>query len=186
MNPRDEPFAYRCGRCARCCHYRVRVNPYEIARLARCLGMTTGTFRERYTAGDEGMALRQRDNDACVFLGPEGCRVHSDRPLACRLYPLGRTIDAEGGETFEQLERHPDSKGVVTRDGTVGRFLEEQGAEPFIHAADEYFSWLRRAMTRLAAAGGELVRVADSSTDALVDLLDMDAVIAEYCAATGA
>lgn len=42
---RDSAFSYRCARCSRCCpRYHIQVNPYEILRLARLLGVSTTGF----------------------------------------------------------------------------------------------------------------------------------------------
>ena len=46
-----------------------------------------------------------------LFLGERGCTVHADRPLVCRLYPLGRHIDEHGAESFYHLEPHPQTEG---------------------------------------------------------------------------
>src|SRR5215203_1022133 len=119
-DPQLEAFGYECRRCLRCCHdKRIQVNPYEIARLARRLGTTTTTFSAAFTQQGAGTALDQTEGGACVFLGPEGCTVHPDRPLVCRLYPLGRHRLADGTESFSHLEPHPQTEGRYSRDGTI-------------------------------------------------------------------
>jgi Fe-S-cluster containining protein len=182
-DPRREPFGYLCRRCLNCCHAKhIQLNPYEVARLARNRGVSTTEFRQRYTFEGAGVALSQTGDDAaCVFLGPEGCEVHPDRPLVCRLYPLGRHVDAEGAERFSHVAPHPLSQGELTRDGTIADYLEAQGAGPFIHAADAYLAWLVRA---LAATPGA-AEVIGSSQDGADDLLDMDVAIARRCETTG-
>ena len=35
--------------------------------------------------GNDHTVLKQTESGACVFLGAEGCMVHPDRPLVCRL-----------------------------------------------------------------------------------------------------
>ena len=62
----------------------------------RRLGLDTTQFLARYTEAG-GTVLRTREEDrGCVFLGPRGCTVHPDRPLACRLYPLARWVAPDG------------------------------------------------------------------------------------------
>src|SRR5215470_9862277 len=103
-SPRSEAFDYVCRRCLKCCHHqRIQLNPYELARLARNLGLTTTEFRAAWTEHGDGLALRQTETGACVFLGSEGCTVHPDRPLVCRLYPLGRHVSADGSEAFSRI-----------------------------------------------------------------------------------
>ena len=99
---RQSPFGFTCHRCLACCRFKkIQLNPYETARMASRLGISTTDFITRYTIG--GTVLRFTEEDACVFLQADGCAVHADRPLVCRLYPLGRYIDFIGVETFGQL-----------------------------------------------------------------------------------
>lgn len=187
-NGRGEPFGYICNRCSRCCHQKViHVNPYEVARLARALGQTTGAFRAAWTRDGAGTILRQTDAGACVFLGAEGCTVHSDRPLVCRLYPLGRHVRDDGTEWFSRLEGHPQSAGEVTNRGMIAEFLSMQGAAPFMAAADDYFRWYCAARNRIGGSIS-LTPPETPAEDARVatDLIDMDAAIARHCRATGA
>jgi hypothetical protein len=184
--PRGEAFGYVCRRCSRCCRDKdIHVNPYEVARLARRLGQTTGEFRIAWTRDGAGTSLRQTESGACALLGPAGCTVHSDRPLVCRLYPLGRHVLADGTEWFSRLEGHPQSAGEITDRGTISEFLEAQEAQDFMTAADDYFGWFCAARERL----GEDVPADESDEPAQVaalaaDLIDMDAAIARHCAAT--
>jgi hypothetical protein len=145
---RDSAFSYRCGACSRCCYgRRIQVNPYELARLARALGITTTEVIARFTV-DGGTALARRADTACAFLGPTGCTVHADRPLVCRLYPLGRIVQADGSETFVENEPHPETEGIYGDDGTVGSYLKSQSVEPYIAAADRYYAVFTRLMRR--------------------------------------
>ena len=75
---RDSAFSYTCHACNRCCHNKaIRVNPYEILRLARYLGLSTTHFIERHTEAG-GTVLRPNENGDCDFLGERGCSVHPD------------------------------------------------------------------------------------------------------------
>jgi Fe-S-cluster containining protein len=185
--PRGEAFGYICRRCSRCCHDKeIQVNPYEVARLARRRGETTSDFRTAWTRDGGGTTLRQTETGACVFLGPEGCTVHSDRPLVCRLYPLGRHALADGTEWFSRLEGHPQSAGEITDRGTIGEFLEAQKAQAFMTAADDYFRWLCAAQVRLGQDVPSKPSDQPAQDAALAaDLIDLDTAIARHCAATG-
>jgi Fe-S-cluster containining protein len=175
-----EAFSYACRRCRRCCsHKRIQINPYEAARLARALGETTGAFRSRWTADGEGVVLRQTPEGACVFLGPEGCMVHPDRPLVCRLYPLGRHVSPEGRVWFTDVDLEPPPGGEFGEARTIAAYLDSQGAGPFIAAADAYFFWFDAAMERLEAAATR--SAGDGETGPIEDLLDLDAVVAQHC-----
>jgi uncharacterized protein len=186
-NARTERFSFDCKRCSRCCYHKgIRVNPYEVARLARKCGQTTTDFRKAWTRDGGGTMLAQRENGACVFLGPEGCTVHADRPEVCRLYPLGRFREADDTEGFIRLERHPESAGEIGDSGTIADYLEAQGAGSFIKAADQYFSWLCEAARALGGAPDlNLSTVAGGETVLTAELLDMDAAIGHHCAIKG-
>jgi len=119
-----------------------------------------------------------------VFLGDEGCTVHSDRPLVCRLYPLGRSFTADGTETFSRAKTHPQSRGEFTRTGTIADFLLAQGAHAFMRAADDYYYWLSAAHKTLdGVSEGKGTNISTDDEDLARDLLDMDAAIARHCVA---
>lgn len=182
---RSTGFGYVCRRCSRCCqHKRIQLNPYEVARLARARNQSTTEFRRASTVDGQGTALAQKDDGTCVFLGPQGCEVHADRPLVCRLYPLGRHVRADGFEYFTRHEGHPLSEGEFTDRGTIDGFLEAQGAKLFMAAQDRYFQFLCWAHEQIAAA--QETTDTNPVDDAVgVDLLDIDLMIAEHCADTG-
>jgi len=182
---RAEAFGYACQRCLRCCHGKhIQLNPYEVARLARNRGVSAADFRQRWTADAQGVALAQTDSGACVFLGAEGCAVHADRPLVCRLYPLGRHVSPDGSEHFSHMEPHTQSEGIYNRSGTIGGYLEQQGARPFMRAADDYFFWLCRAREYIAHSGSILAASAEHpGLSAAIEYLDLDSAVTDYCAA---
>ena len=146
---RESRFSYDCHACNRCCHDKIiKVNPYEVARLADNLGLSTTEFLSRYTSAN-GTTLKQTDLGACVFLTAQGCGVHRDRPLVCRLYPLGRRVSADGVETFREVTPHPETEGIYGTQATVQDFLAKQGAQPFIEAVDRYVAVVGRMANKL-------------------------------------
>lgn len=193
---RSSAFSYRCRLCGRCCYgKRIQTNPYEILRLSRNCGISTGEFARRYLEM-EGPYLRVTDAGACVFLNDKGCSVHADRPLACRTYPLGRWVSGEGVETFRLLKPHPQTEGEYGLEGTVDRFLAGQGLFPYLDAADRYqalfyrlFDELQQALAVDAGLAGE-ARAAMYANDAgdipaFVEWLDVDRTVERYCAEHG-
>jgi len=138
-----------CSRSGTCCHGKtVRLNPWELACLAEAKGLTPRAFRDQY-CDFGGIHLRfdgapgWRQQPACNQYVPDlGCSVYSGRPLACRLYPLGR--QRQGAEL------HYMHQGSVfpCRDGcpevldlpqlSVAAYIEGQEAKRFELAQDEY------------------------------------------------
>jgi Fe-S-cluster containining protein len=192
---RATPFSYACGRCGHCCHEKgISLNPYEVLRLARNRGVTTTEFIARYT-DTGGTRLAQRDDGACVFLTKEGCGVHPDRPLVCRIYPLARHVSPEREETFSELEPHPQTAGRYGTSGTVGDFLESHGAETFIRAVDRYLDLygamadsLAARIERLSGAAREAVGrecARPRHDSASPSVFDVDRTVDEYCSERG-
>lgn len=181
----DALFSYTCHRCLRCCHDKlIQVNPYEAARLARCIGVSTTEFAARYL--EDGVFLRRVERGACVFLGPQGCTVHTDRPLVCRLYPLGRHVAPSGEVTYSHHEPHPETEGVYGQEGTIAEFLAQQGVAPFAAAADRYLAILQRLVDAWRAAPAlEEAESPDAGEQATTLLLDLDRTVTAYCAARG-
>ena len=193
---RDSAFSYQCNACSRCCHNKaIRVGPYEILRLARRLGMTTTEFIALHTeAGGTVLRTRGEDDRACIFLGDQGCSVHPDRPIACRLYPLGRWSDPEGQERFGHTAPHPETEGVYGAAGTVGEFLANQGVAPYLEMVDRYGEVYDRMVDRLKSLDEEVLdRRSDRQNDvveteaglAASPWIDIDQTIAEFCQAQG-
>lgn len=167
---RESAFAYACRGCGRCCHHkRIRVDTYAVARLAEALNVSTGEVLDRYIDADTS-TLKQTDEGACTFLDDSGCAVHSGRPLACRLYPLGWFSDRVAMESFGELSPHPETDGIYSTDGTVADYLEAQGTAPYERAAQRYAEVLWRLNAALEMDGpdpGEPPPIAD--VDAAVD-----------------
>ncbi len=189
---RASPFGFSCNRCIGCCRYKkIQLNPYEIARMAHNLGISTTGFIATYTAHG-GTVLQTREDGTCIFLDAEGCGIHPDRPLVCRLYPLGRYVDYLGVETFSQAVLEEGCRGELNESGTIEKYLEEQGALPFMHAADLYLNLLWDLLDilndqELEASESETVlekvRVVtnDGCDGNELFRTDMDLVLEEYC-----
>ena len=193
---RETLFSYACGRCSRCCYHKgISLNPYEVLRLARHQGLTTTAFVDRFT-DTAGTQLRQRADGACVFLGEQGCSVHADRPLVCRIYPLGRHVGPEDEETFSELQPHPETEGRYGNEGTVGGYLQSQGAVPFLEAADHYLNLFREMADLLLervdelrpsereAVGQEFAPPKEGAAPSSA-WLDVDRAVDDYCRERG-
>lgn len=193
---RESRFAYHCRACCRCCHdRRIQLNPYEVARLAHAVGISCGQFIERHMEADVAH-LKFSPDGACEFLAREGCTVHADRPLVCRLYPLGRHLSGEGQEWFSITSPHPESQGELGTQGTVAGFIQQQGAGPYLEAADRYLALFYRLWALLLGRLQMSPEQAERTTLAerlawhepqrmLAHWLDMDRALANYCQSEG-
>lgn len=182
-------FGFSCGRCLRCCRDKlIQVNPYETARLASRLDISTTQFLERYTTGS-GAYLRMLHNGQCCFLGPDGCSVHADRPLVCRLYPLSRHVSRIGDGWFSELEPQQRCGGRYSRETRISDYLADQEALAYMNAADRYLDMLWEMLECAEASSGNRPASAPQHQNQLLsDLLpgtlnwmDMDQLVSRYC-----
>lgn len=181
----DSSFAYHCNACNKCCHGKgIQVNPYETMRLSNHLGVGTTEFRKHYL--NQQMLKHKPDSDACIFLGKNGCTVHKDRPLVCRLYPLGRLRLDDGREIFTELSPHPESKGEYGSTSTVDKYLQTQEVESYLQAEKLYREVIKQMANAAFSENSESAKnqhnrndkTKFSSTDWI---LDPDPLILHYC-----
>jgi Fe-S-cluster containining protein len=138
-----------CSRSGTCCFGKaVMLNPWELYRFSQEKKITPREFRDLYCEFG-GIRLRfdgkqdKKGQHACSqYLDNVGCSVHQGRPLACRLYPLGRQIQFDTahyiyeGDTFPCLT---DCVEVLELPKlSVGEYLKGQEADPFEKAQDAY------------------------------------------------
>jgi Fe-S-cluster containining protein len=138
-----------CSRSGTCCFGKaVMLNPWELLRFSREKKITPRAFRDLY-CDFGGIRLTfngkpdKKGQLACSqYIDHMGCSVHEGRPLACRLYPLGRQIQFNKAQYIYEGNQFPcltDCAEVLELPKlSVGDYLEGQGAEPFENAQDAY------------------------------------------------
>ena len=97
----DDKFKFSCHRglaCYNTCCRDINIflTPYDVLRMRRGTGLSSGEFLERYTIallGEDGLPLvvlrmREDENKTCPFVAPDGCSIYPDRPWSCRMYPV--------------------------------------------------------------------------------------------------
>lgn len=143
-----------CTRTGTCCHGKlVLLNPWELVCLAREKKITPREFRDLYTELG-GIRLRfngkagWKNQPACSqYIDNFGCSVHAGRPLACRLYPLGRQIQSEEVHYIFQGTEFPCLDGcsevINLPHLRVGEYLKGQVTDKFEKAQDEYLDLMQ-------------------------------------------
>ncbi len=138
-----------CNRKGTCCHgNQVMLNPWELHRLAFEKQMAARDFRDLYCDWS-GILLKfngekdERGKSSCSqYIENFGCSLHEGRPLACRLFPIGRQIQNETiqyifqGETFPCLNGCPEV--IELPQLSVEAYLKGQQTTLFEQAQDEY------------------------------------------------
>ena len=161
----DSPLQFECHpgvSCfTACCHnIKIILTPYDILVLRRRLDMPAHEFITLYT---EPTYLEKTDmpgvqikltgeNNGCPFVTPEGCTVYTDRPSACRYYPVGMADFHEGGtddaaeEKFFFLVKEPHCKGhEEPKRWSIRDWRADQGVDVRDEMNKE---WLRLIMRR--------------------------------------
>ncbi|HEB51585.1 MAG TPA: YkgJ family cysteine cluster protein [Desulfobulbus sp.] len=144
-----------------CCHnIKIILTPYDILILRKRLGIPAHEFITRYTQPTylektdmPGVQIKLTgDEKACPFVTPDGCTVYSDRPSACRYYPVGMADFHEGGsndaaeEKFFFIVKEPHCKGFEEpKVWTIGEWRADQGVDVRDEMNKE---WLRLVMRR--------------------------------------
>ena len=140
-----------CSRSGTCCFGKaVMLNPWELLSFSIEKKISARAFRDLYTDFG-GIRLTfngkqdKKGQKACSqYVDNMGCSVHLGRPLACRLYPLGRQIQFDKSHYIFEGNQFPcltDCAEVLELPKmSVGTYLKGQGADPFEKAQDAYLN----------------------------------------------
>ena len=140
---REIRFACRKGiACwnACCSNIDITLTPYDVLRLKNRLGLDSGAFLRAHTFpyevekdGLPGVKLKPaQGGSACAFMTAEGCSVYTDRPTACRYYPVALLAMRKQGESTDRdsyaLVKEPHCRGhEEPRAISVDAYRREQG-----------------------------------------------------------
>lgn len=149
---RNDKFNFACEKGApcftECCgDVNIFLTPYDIIRLKKRLGMTSGEFLKKHTIQPFTkktkipvvvLKMNEGEGRKCPFVTADGCTVYEDRPWPCRMYPLGMASPAEGNpeasEDFYFLLKEAHCKGFEygkDREWVVLKWLDDQGVSEF-------------------------------------------------------
>jgi|GEM_PF-3363325 len=151
IGPEDR-FNFTCKRTDVCCKNfsskdRILIEPYDVLRLSRRLRISTRKFMREYAdltldhhthfpvalLKYKGGSTRNK----CHFLRSYGCSVYEDRPLRCRLYPLGR-ISNNGRSYFIHINNCPCGNSYDDKPWSAREWIYESRAEDYL----EYQSYI--------------------------------------------
>ncbi len=168
----DSPLKFRCHpgvKCftACCGGIKIILTPYDILQLTKRLGIAAHEFLNKYSVPTylektdmPGVMIKLREEDnKCPFVTPDGCTVYTDRPTACRYYPVGMADFHEGGsrdvdgkeiesvkEKFFFTVREDHCKGFEEdKEWTIREWRADQGVDVRDEMNKE---WLRLVMRR--------------------------------------
>lgn len=151
----EDKLPLTCSRTGTCCHGKtVWLNPWELALIAREKKISREEFIDLYCdyggiklkfEGEKGW----KGMKSCSQYVPNfGCSVHEGRPLACRLYPLGRQLQngkvkyIHEGKEFPCLEGCPEVVNLPFM--TVGEYIQDQSAGEFETSQDVHLEMMQQ------------------------------------------
>ncbi|MDA8254652.1 MAG: YkgJ family cysteine cluster protein [Betaproteobacteria bacterium] len=127
-----------------CSNIDISLTPYDVLRMKTRLGISSTEFLKDYTVpyemekdGIAGIKFRPIEGgSACRFMKPEGCDIYTDRPTACRYYPVALLSMRKQDEYVDR-----DSYAIVKEDHckghyekrpiTIADYRKEQGLEEY-------------------------------------------------------
>ncbi len=188
-----------CSREGTCCHGKtVHINPWELSNIAQAKELSTQEFVQDFCDWG-GIKLKfegeigYKNQKACSqYIEGFGCSVHEGRPLACRLYPLGRQIQNEQVAYIHEGKEFPCLEGcpVVSElpKFTVAEYLKDQSTKTYEKGQDSYLEVMQQLAdvsfelfldSGLAASGNtetlnQWLILGNSSPDELFDFIPTD------------
>jgi Fe-S-cluster containining protein len=146
-----------------CCrNIDITLTPYDILRLKKRLGLSSSEFLKQYTYPFEfnknsiaGVKMEPvADGTECQFMTEEGCSVYTDRPTACRYYPVGLLSTRRADENFDRMSyalvKEDHCKGhFEEREITIKDYRKEQGLEAY----DDHGRGWRQLILKMKSAG---------------------------------
>jgi len=150
----DDVLPLTCSRTGSCCFgNQVLLNPWELTLIANAKKIAVREFSKLY-CDFGGIRLRfdgeiiSNKKRACrQYIENFGCSVYQGRPLACRLFPLGRYIQNNEahymfeGTKFPCLFECPEVINLQSM--TVANYLAGQETELFEKAVDVYLDMVQ-------------------------------------------
>ena len=133
------------GCLSNCCTKSAPVvlNPFEIAAICRKSGLSYEDLLDVVeTDRADGFPLVMLPRDpACHFFTSRGCSIYDARPLACRLFPLGRVFHE--GRSHIVLPAQNVCAGLSPASGcTVADYLAQQDTATQIEMADQWIDFV--------------------------------------------
>ncbi|MDH4162105.1 MAG: YkgJ family cysteine cluster protein [Nitrospirota bacterium] len=144
----NDPVGLTCGVAgcdANCCKNgpHIILNPYEIALICSASGLSYEDLLDVVeTDRVNGFPLVMLPRDpACHFWTEQGCSIYAARPLACRLFPLGRVFD-HGRSFFVTPDRNLCKGLAQAPSRTLAQYLDEQDTKTQITMADRWIEFV--------------------------------------------
>lgn len=126
-----------------CANSNIFLTPYDVLRMKNALGISSEEFLEKYAISSvlqdcalPVVAIKMRDDGqrSCPFVTSKGCMIYEDRPMSCRMYPLGIDSETRGanGEESYFIYDNPSCLGFTEdKEWTVEEWWRGQGIDVY-------------------------------------------------------
>lgn len=121
----------------------IVLNPYEISQICAAADLS---YEDLLDIVESGRAngfpiIMLPRNPVCCFRTENGCRIYQARPLACRLFPLGRIFHNDCSHIV--LPGRNRCAGLVSAPArTVDDYLKDQKTHVCIEMADKWIEFV--------------------------------------------
>lgn len=182
----DEPFKFHCTQCGKCCINRedILLNPFDLYRAAKELGMSTQDFVNQYCEtylGDTSKMpivrlLPRGSIKRCPLLKDRKCSIHSAKPTVCAMFPIGRVVQIDANRRDNKPVTADQIQFIFTNPGcgddaethTVREWLGEFG----IPIEDEFFVKWQTVICHLSPLVQKAIKkFGESTVDKLITLI---------------
>jgi Fe-S-cluster containining protein len=152
----EDCFAFRCSRelsCFNqcCADVNIALTPYDVIRMKQRLDLDSGEFLRRHTVAPFSkdqtfpvvfLKMGPDERKTCPFVQPSGCSIYSDRPWACRMYPIGVASPAQPDQErfFFLIREEPCAGHEQDRNWTIRDWMEDQGVATYEQVGEEFKS----------------------------------------------
>lgn len=109
----EDTFEFGCKQCGNCCRSReepIILMGYDVYNMAQSLNLSPTDTLVKYTECVLGtdsnlpvVILKERLDGSCSLLRKGKCSIQEDKPMVCRIYPLGRFFD---GKQFKYIRQN--------------------------------------------------------------------------------
>lgn len=108
-----------CAGCRRCCtNDAIILHPEHGDVASKYL---TEPYVHPFTGKPVLMLAKKPGTTECIYLGPDGCKIHGRAPAICREFDCGLFLQ-------HFMKRPRAERRRMVRDGMVGQDVLDQGA----------------------------------------------------------
>jgi len=87
---------FKCKKCGKCCDSTfIQLYPFDIKNICKKLNIKTKELNQKYLLLNEIEGIPRtfiKNRPTCPFKEDNQCTIYENRPIRCKLFPLGRVF----------------------------------------------------------------------------------------------